>query len=134
MVQSSQTNKEKVRMKISTLKQVIRLAGAAKVALFIWGHRGIGKSSVVKQVSKEDGKGCIDMRCSQLEASDLRGLPDKGNGRTVYLPPSDMPIGDMKWTEFLKRLGEKPEQEQESFFNQMQPHMEGGILFLDELN
>ena len=60
--------------KISTLKEAIKICRAANVTPFIWGHRGLGKSSLVKQVAAENGWGFIDMRCSQLEASDIRGL------------------------------------------------------------
>ena len=57
--------------KISTLKEAIKICRAANVTPFIWGHRGLGKSSLVKQVAAENGWGFIDMRCSQLEASNL---------------------------------------------------------------
>ena len=41
---------------------------------------GIGKSSIVKDVAKELGISIIDVRISQLEPSDLRGLPKIDNG------------------------------------------------------
>ncbi len=77
---------------ISTVKQLVRLCRDAQVTLFIWGIHGIGKSSVVRQVAEESGIGFIDFRCAQIEASDLRGMPDRGaDGRTHFLPPADLP-------------------------------------------
>lgn len=90
---------------IATVKELVRLCRVAKITLFIWGVHGIGKSSLVRQVSATLGIGFVDLRCAQLDAVDLRGFPDKGtDGRTHFLPPADLPAeGD-------------------------------GILFLDELN
>jgi hypothetical protein len=121
-------------MKIRTLKEVIRICAKAKVSLFIWGHRGLGKSSVVRQVAWEDQAGCVDLRCSQVEASDIRGLPDKQNGRTIYLPPADMPIADTNWEEFIKNFNATADEEKEAYWNRMQAHLKSGYLFLDEVN
>ncbi|MBM4092226.1 MAG: AAA family ATPase [Planctomycetes bacterium] len=90
---------------IETVKQVIRLCREADVALFLWGVHGIGKSSFVRQIATDLEIDFVDFRCAQIEASDLRGLPDKGaDGRTYFLPPADLPTSGQ------------------------------GILFLDELN
>jgi hypothetical protein len=148
--------------KISTIKEAVMLCGRAGVTPFIWGHRGLGKSSLVKQLAAENRMGFIDLRCSQLEASDIRGLPKAGDdGRTHYLPPADMPKGDMTDQEVIKTLAavlnincsKKSEDEiadeiqtvlssasmqlQREYFQQLrrlQPRFERGILFLDEVN
>ena len=93
-------------MKIIDLKQAIMLCRAANVTPFIWGHRGLGKSQVTDQTATESQMGFSDMRLSQCEASDLRGLPlaDKENLRTVFLPPADLPTGGMTWEEYQKEL------------------------------
>lgn len=96
--------------KISVLKEAVLICRDADVTPFIWGHRGLGKSSLVKQLAEENGWGFIDLRCSQLEASDIRGLPDRGtDNRTHYLPPADMPIADLSadqvFAELAKVLG-----------------------------
>jgi hypothetical protein len=36
----------------------------------------------------------VDFRASQIESSDLRGLPDRQNGLTIYCPPEDLPHGE----------------------------------------
>jgi len=77
---------------ISTARQLIKLCRQADVALYLWGVHGLGKSSLVRQVADEQGIDFVDFRCAQIEASDLRGLPDKGaDGRTHFLPPADLP-------------------------------------------
>jgi MoxR-like ATPase len=78
---------------ITELKLAIMLCRDAGITSFVWGHRGLGKSQAHSQIAKSNRWGFIDLRCSQMEASDLRGLPDKQTNRTVYLPPADLPQG-----------------------------------------
>ena len=127
--------------KISTIKDAVSLCKAANVTPFIWGHRGLGKSSLVKQLAAENGWGFIDLRCSQLEASDVRGLPDRVDGRTHYLPPADMPVGDLDDDTISEMIGELPpaaDLEATRVFmeryTRLQPRYQKGILFLDEVN
>jgi hypothetical protein len=75
-----------------------------KHSVFIWGAPGIGKSSAVVDVAKQNNLELIDLRISQLAPTDIRGLPFVKDGRAHFAPPSFLPI-----------KGE-------------------GILFLDELN
>lgn len=122
-------------MKFSTLKNAIMLCRQARVSIFTWGQRGIGKSSAVSEVCLDNQLGVINMRLSQMEASDLRGLPDRKDGRTIYLPPADMPIGDLTWEEASKMVKEeKDERKRNELAESIQPRIENGILFLDELN
>lgn len=73
------------------LSSIIKTAYNKKIPLFVWGTFGIGKSSVVRQVADELGINLIDVRISQLEPSDLRGLPKIDDGVTRWLPPSWLP-------------------------------------------
>jgi len=76
---------------------------------FLWGKPGVGKSSVMKQVADELGYSFIDIRLSQYDPVDLRGLPKvNGNGETHWATPANLPNE--------KRDGKN------------------GILFLDEMN
>lgn len=79
-----------------------------KVPVFLWGPPGIGKSSIVSQIAREEGIGFIDLRLSLLDPTDLRGIPffDSKNDTAVWASPSFLPDGTV----------------------------EKGILFLDELN
>lgn len=80
------------------------LAKNLKISTMIWGSPGIGKSSIVAQLSSEHKIDFVDVRLSQLAPTDLRGLPVAEDGISKWYPP-----------EFLPRDGQ-------------------GILFLDELN
>lgn len=79
-----------------------------KVPVFLWGPPGIGKSSIVAQIAREQGIECIDLRLSLLDPTDLRGIPffNTNSDTAVWAPPSFLPDGSR----------------------------EKGILFLDELN
>jgi MoxR-like ATPase len=127
--------------KIEVIKRAILICRNAGVTPFLWGHRGMGKSSLVRQLAEENGWGFVDLRCSQLEAADLRGLPSRGeDGRTHFLPPVDLPSGDLTTEEAESFLGvEKPSDlkyhgEWIRRHRQVQPRLSEGILFLDELN
>lgn len=74
--------------------------------VFIHGSPGIGKSYIVNDIAKKNNLELIDVRLSQLDAIDLRGIPSIKNGQTVWMPPVFLPAN------------------QDSY----------GILFLDELN
>jgi MoxR-like ATPase len=75
-----------------------------KISTMIWGAPGIGKSSIVAQITRSHKIDFVDVRLSQLAPTDLRGLPVAEDGISKWYPP-----------EFL-------------------PHSGNGILFLDELN
>lgn len=90
----------------SALKTYLNNLVAQKlpISTMIWGSPGIGKSSIVAQVSRKHKIDFVDVRLSQLAPTDLRGLPVPEDGISKWYPP-----------EFLPRDGK-------------------GILFLDELN
>ena len=73
------------------LKSVLKICYEKQISIFLWGACGIGKSSIVKDVAKELGISMIDVRISQLEPSDLRGLPKVDNGETKWLSPNWLP-------------------------------------------
>jgi len=76
-------------------------------ATMLWGTRGVGKSSVVRQVAAHHGVPLVDLRLTTIEPVDIRGAiyADDVQGKTVWFPPEFLPTAD-------------------------QP---AGILFLDEL-
>jgi len=132
--------------KIGTITEAILLCKEAGVTPWVHGHRGLGKSSLVKQLCERNNWGFIDLRLSQCEASDIRGLPDKQGNRTVYLPPNDMPSADLTDEQIARELGEFPSTdgsqseilENVRVWNEkaalIQPRFQKGILFLDEIN
>lgn len=69
--------------------------GEDRRGLFLWGPPGIGKSSLVRQVADELGMEVIDIRLTQMEPTDLRGIPVpvEENGETLvrWAPPAILP-------------------------------------------
>lgn len=57
----------------------------------IWGPPGIGKSQLVAQVANRHSVPVIDIRLSQLEPSDLRGIPFRTNGLVEWAVPGMLP-------------------------------------------
>jgi MoxR-like ATPase len=76
-------------------------------ASMLWGTRGVGKSSVVRQVAAHFDVPLVDLRLTTIEPVDIRGAiyADDVQAKTVWFPPEFLPGAD-------------------------QP---AGILFLDEL-
>jgi hypothetical protein len=76
-------------------------------ATMLWGTRGVGKSSIVRQVAEQQGVPLVDLRLTTIEPVDLRGAiyADEVQARTVWFPPEFLPG----------------------------PEQPAGILFLDEL-
>lgn len=78
----SNANNGKKGNKLDTLKltpsqcaQAIRAMALTKRSTFIWGPPGISKSATAQQVAAELGMGFSDVRLSQMDPTDLRGLP-----------------------------------------------------------
>ncbi len=74
--------------------------------VFIHGSPGIGKSYIVADIAEKKGLELVDVRLSQMDPVDLRGVPSIKGDQTVWMPPVFFPK-DMD---------------------------SSGILFLDELN
>ncbi len=76
--------------------------------VMLWGPPGVGKSQIVMQIGERHDIPVIDIRLSQMEPSDLRGIPFKQGDRVEWAIPSILPDAGR--------------------------HGESGILFLDEIN
>ncbi len=76
-------------------------------ASMLWGARGVGKSSIVRQVAEHFAIPLVDLRLTTIEPVDIRGAiyADDTLAKTVWFPPEFLPS----------------------------PDMADGILFLDEL-
>ena len=100
---------------IEDLKRNLRYIFKGKQAItpFVKGVPGIGKSAAFFQLSGELDMMFIDLRLSQLESADLRGIPvpDNAEGICRWLPPEFLPFKGIKRFEGTK-----------------------GILLLDEFN
>lgn len=61
--------------------------------VMIWGPPGVGKSQVIAQVASRHRVPIIDIRLSQLEPSDLRGIPFRVGEHVEWAVPSMLPDG-----------------------------------------
>lgn len=75
--------------------------------VMLWGPPGVGKSQIVAQVAQRNHVPVIDIRLSQMEPSDLRGIPFRIDQTVEWAVPAMLP--------------------------NKQRHGEQGILFLDEI-
>ena len=73
------------------MKNLVKTIYDRKLPLYIWGTFGIGKSQIVRETAKDMGMQFVDVRISQLEPSDLRGLPKLDGETTKWLPPNWLP-------------------------------------------
>jgi MoxR-like ATPase len=53
---------------------VVRHLADKQVSMFLWGPPGIGKSQVIKAMATELGMGFVDIRLSQMDPTDIRGI------------------------------------------------------------
>ncbi len=60
----------------------------------VWGHFGVGKTDLAKQIAKKYGKELIILVISQMEPGDLIGLPSRDVDRTTFLKPDWWPEHD----------------------------------------
>ncbi|HHH39257.1 MAG TPA: AAA family ATPase [Sedimenticola sp.] len=59
--------------------------------VMLWGPPGVGKSQMVAQVAAGHRVPVIDIRLSQMEPSDLRGIPFRSGDRVEWAVPALLP-------------------------------------------
>ncbi len=67
------------------------LAAAAHTPVMLWGPPGVGKSQIVAQVAAKHAAPLIDIRLSQMEPTDLRGIPFRAGDRVEWSIPNLLP-------------------------------------------
>ncbi len=75
--------------------------------VMLWGPPGVGKSQIVAQVAQRHRIPVVDIRLSQMEPTDLRGIPFRVNDLVEWAVPAMLPDATR--------------------------HGSAGILFLDEI-
>jgi len=88
-------------------KEFISTQSGHHTPVMLWGAPGVGKSQMVAQVAEKQNTPLIDIRLSQMEPSDLRGIPFKVGDSVEWAVPAMLPDAER--------------------------HGENGILFLDEI-
>jgi hypothetical protein len=74
--------------------------------VMLWGPPGVGKSDMVREVAQQHRAPVIDIRLSQMEPSDLRGIPFRSNGNVEWAIPSILPHTDRHGPEGILFLDE----------------------------
>lgn len=88
-------------------EEVIAADHGHHTPVMIWGAPGVGKSQLIQQLGTSHKIPVIDIRLSQMEPSDLRGIPFKNGEEVEWAIPSMLPNAEK--------------------------HGNKGILFLDEI-
>ena len=89
-------------------REFLSAAEGIHTPVMLWGPPGVGKSQMVMETAQRNGAPMIDIRLSQMEPSDLRGIPFRVGEAVEWAVPAMLPDA--------KRHGTR------------------GILFLDEIN
>ena len=76
--------------------------------VMLWGPPGVGKSQIIAGIAERHGAPLIDLRLSQMEPTDLRGIPFRKGDNVEWSVPAMLPDAER--------------------------HGPAGILFLDEIN
>lgn len=100
------------------MRNMIRLLAVGKHRpLYFHGASGIGKSEIIADETQELGGTLCDIRVSQYESIDFRGIPDVQGGTTVWNMPATLPFkGNPR------------------FDNQLADPARPIVLFFDEVN
>lgn len=88
-------------------REFISASSGQHTPVMLWGPPGVGKSQIIAQVAARHAAPMIDIRLSQMEPSDLRGIPFRVGNGVEWAVPAMLPDA--------KR------------------HGASGILFLDEI-
>ncbi|MHB1950830.1 MAG: AAA family ATPase [Acidiferrobacteraceae bacterium] len=88
-------------------REFLSAATGQHTPVMLWGPPGVGKSQIVIQLAARHGAAVVDVRLSQMEPSDLRGIPFRDGALVEWAVPSLLPDAER--------------------------HGPSGILFLDEI-
>lgn len=89
-------------------QEFLSCAQGIHTPVMLWGPPGVGKSQIIAGIARRHGARLVDIRLSQMEPTDLRGIPFKtSDDRVKWSVPEMLPDKDCP---------------------------EPGILFLDEIN
>ena len=66
-------------------------ASQAHTPVMLWGPPGVGKSQIIAQIAQHHGVPLIDIRLSQMEPTDLRGVPFRKGEHVEWSIPALLP-------------------------------------------
>lgn len=88
-------------------REFLAAAAGVHTPVMLWGPPGVGKSQIIADIAAAYGVRLIDIRLSQMEPTDLRGIPFRVESRVEWSVPALLP--------------------------EERRHGSSGILFLDEI-
>jgi hypothetical protein len=89
-------------------REFLSCASGQHTPVMLWGPPGVGKSQIIAGIAGKHDVPLIDIRLSQMEPTDLRGIPFRKGENVEWSVPSMLPDANR--------------------------HGSQGILFLDEIN
>ncbi len=89
-------------------REFLSCAAGQHTPVMLWGPPGVGKSQIIAGIARLHGVPLIDLRLSQMEPTDLRGIPFRKDDHVEWSVPAMLPDA--------------------------RRHGPAGILFLDEIN
>jgi hypothetical protein len=72
-------------------REFLSTAAGHHTPVMLWGPPGVGKSQIVAQVAARHDVPVVDIRLSQMEPSDLRGIPFRVGDHVEWATPSMLP-------------------------------------------
>ena len=77
----------------SRLDRAVLQSGSSAASFDALGDKGVGKSSIVRQVAMHHGVPLIDLRLTTIEPVDIRGATYANDklAKTVWFPPEFLP-------------------------------------------
>jgi hypothetical protein len=95
------------QLKVILEREFLSTSTGHHTPVMLWGPPGVGKSQVIAQVAAQHNAPMVDIRLSQMEPSDLRGIPFRVGEHVEWAIPALLPDAER--------------------------HGNNGILFLDEI-
>jgi hypothetical protein len=129
-------------MKASLIAKALLKIFKTRRSCFIWGPPGVGKSHVVAQVAKEMKCRFYDIRATQLDPVDLRGVPKvvtiNSTPRTIWALPNLLPtkedlVGYEGAVVFFDELNAAPPSMQATFYQIIQDRKCGDYIAPDNV-
>ncbi|MHB1566792.1 MAG: AAA family ATPase [Acidiferrobacter sp.] len=72
-------------------REFLSASGGQHTPVMLWGPPGVGKSQIIAQLAAQHQAAVVDIRLSQMEPSDLRGIPFRDGALVEWAVPALLP-------------------------------------------
>jgi hypothetical protein len=73
------------------MEKILEIGILTNTNLLFIGGKGIGKTSITRQICEKLNRKLIEIRAAYSEAADFKGYPDKDGTDMIFLRPEDLP-------------------------------------------